>query len=143
MELISSIVLHAVCCMLSDERAMEYRPAHVMLAVCTSYAGAGAARVLTTQLSHWRCSQLWPHWTAADMTAKVFQHLQQLHVLAKCSEAASGTAASKAVDGCVNVLALLAKLVLLSEQQMLLQLAPDLDTASRCVVAERRYCGDP
>lgn len=116
------------------------------LCVCPSASGAAAARVLTAQLSHWRFSQLWPHWLAAGSTSTVQQQLQQLHTLCEATQSLSSNAASKAADGCVSMLMLLAKLMLLSEAQMLQQLAPDSQTASRWVcgvLAIRRVCHSP
>lgn len=66
-------------------------------------------------------------------TAKVFQQVQQLRTMSQESQALNAGAASKAVDGCVAMVTLLAKLMTLSEQQMLPQLAPDVSTASRSV----------
>lgn len=94
-------------------------------------AGAAAAGVLTTQLSHWRFSQLWPHWLAQGSTARVFEHLQQLVAHAEAAAASGSTPASRAADGCVSLLTLLSKLVALSEQQVLAQIAPDAHTAGR------------
>jgi hypothetical protein len=87
--------------------------------------------VLRAQLSHWRFSQLWPHWLAAGATNQLFQQLQQLPVLAEAAQQVNGTAASRVAESCVSLLALLAKLLSLSEQQVLLQLAPDPDAAGR------------
>lgn len=100
---------------------------HVPL-ICT---GAAAARVLTAQLAHWRCSQLLPHWMAAGSTDNLFQQLQQLHVLSQTPEASGRNTASRAADACVSMLMLLAKMASLAEQQMLAQLSADAVTASR------------
>ena len=82
--------------------------------------------------SHWRFSQVWSHWIAAGTTTKLFQQLQDLLVLAQRSESINSTVACRALDAGVSILALLAKLVLLSEEQVLQQLAPDVTTATRC-----------
>jgi hypothetical protein len=93
-------------------------------------AGAAAARALTAQLSHWRFSQLWPHWLAADTTSRLYQHLQHLQVQAQAADVSGGSTAGRAADSCVSVLLLLSKLMLLAEH-VLAQLAFDAHTAGR------------
>lgn len=108
----------------------EAAPRLVQL-LCHQSHGAVAAGVLTTQLSHWRFSQIWPHWLAQGATDRVFEHLQQLVTHAEAAAVSGSTPASRAADGCVGLLTLLSKLVALSEQQVLAQIAPDARAAGR------------
>lgn len=99
----------------------------------SAIADGAAARVITAQLSDWRFSQIWPHWTAASTTHRLYQQLQQQLALAQAPESAGSNTASKAAEACVSMLLLMAKLVKLAEQQVLWQLAPDADAANRWV----------
>jgi hypothetical protein len=61
----------------------------------------------------------------------VYQHLQYLQVQAQAADASGGSTAGRAADGCISMLMLLSKLMLLAEQHVLAQLASDADTAGR------------
>lgn len=104
-------------------------------------AGAATAKLLTEQLSHWRFSQLQPIWLAAHTTQRLYQHISQqlLPVLQGSDGATSASTSSsmnwsRALDACASQLALVARLVALSEQQMVPQLAGDVVLACRWVL---------
>jgi hypothetical protein len=104
--------------------------------LCSASHGAAAARLLLQQLSHWRFSQLWRHWLAADTTAALYSHLQHLAAVgdsgAGGSTSSTTAARSKAVEAVVSCAVLLARLMELGEQQVVQQLAGDTATATRC-----------
>lgn len=88
---------------------------------------------------------MWPQWLAAAVTAKVHQQM----AVAGCSldaAAAGGGAPGRIMEGCLSVLALIARLVELSELQVVQQLAGDVPTATRCVLCSvhaRQRCKQP
>lgn len=98
-------------------------------------AGASAAKLLTEQLTHWRISHVLPVWVEHNGTQQLLQHMQQALLLPAqhpATAVSSGSASGSTVglDVCSSYLALLARLVLLAEQQLVQQLTADVDTAS-------------